>query len=147
MIAGTPTQSVTADGGSLDDTNTFACPDGIWCDDNSRLWIQTDMGDIGPDYEGPLKDFGMNGMLVADPSTGEIRRFLTGPWGQECTGVIATPDGKTLFVNFQHPGAHATAEQFAAGEMGSTWPDGDASLPPRSATIVITKEDGGIVGS
>ena len=35
------------------------------------------------------------GALVAmDPKTGEVRRFLTGPWGQEVTGVITTPDQK-----------------------------------------------------
>ncbi len=147
VIAGTPRQSATFSGASLDDDNMFACPDGIWCDDASRLWIQTDMGDLGPDYEGPLKEFGMNGMLAADPATGEIRRFLTGPWGQECTGVIATPDGKTMFVNFQHPGGHASAEQFAAGDMGSVWPDGDPAIPPRSATIVITRDDGGLIGA
>jgi secreted PhoX family phosphatase len=147
VIAGTPRQSATFAGASLDDDNMFACPDGIWCDDASRLWIQTDMGDLGPDYEGPLKEFGMNGMLAADPATGEIRRFLTGPWGQECTGVIATPDGKTMFVNFQHPGGHASAEQFAAGDMGSVWPDGDPAIPPRSATIVITRDDGGLIGA
>jgi secreted PhoX family phosphatase len=89
----------------------------------------------------------MNGMLAGDPRTGEIRRFLTGPWGQECTGVIATPDQRTLFVNFQHPGGHATAEQFAAGDMGSTFPDGDVAIPLRSATIVITREDGGVIGA
>jgi secreted PhoX family phosphatase len=146
VIAGTPRQSKTFAGAALGDDNIFACPDGIWCDQNARLWIQTDMGDIGPDYEGPLKDFGMNAMLAADPATGEIRRFLTGPWGQEVTGVISTPDGKTMFVNFQHPGAHASAEQFAAGEMGSQFPDGPGSVP-RSATIVITREDGGVIGA
>ena len=147
VIAGTARQSATFAGATLDEDSMFACPDGIWCDNQSRLWIQTDMGDLGPDYEGPLKDFGMNGMLAADPATGEIRRFLTGPWGQECTGVISTPDGRTMFVNFQHPGGHATAEQFAAGDMGSIWPDGDPAIPPRSATIVITKNDGGLIGS
>ncbi len=147
VIAGTKRQSATFKGATLTDDNTFACPDGIWCDDQSRLWIQTDMGDLGPDYEGPLKEFGMNGMLAADPATGEIRRFLTGPWGQECTGVVSTPDRKTMFVNFQHPGGHATPAQFAAGDMGSKWPDGDASIPPRSATIVITREDGGEIGA
>ncbi len=147
VIAGTPQQSATFEGAALNEDSMFACPDGIWCDADSRLWIQTDMGDIGPDYSGPLKDFGMNGMLAGDPRSGEIRRFLTGPWGQECTGVIATPDQRTLFVNFQHPGAHATPEQFAAGDMGSTWPDGDAAIPPRSATIVITREDGGVIGA
>jgi secreted PhoX family phosphatase len=146
VIAGTPRQSKTFAGAALGEDNVFACPDGIWCDQNARLWIQTDMGDIGPDYEGPLKDFGMNQMLAADPKTGEIRRFLTGPWGQEVTGVISTPDGRTMFVNFQHPGAHASAEQFAAGDMGSQFPDGPGSVP-RSATIVITREDGGVVGA
>jgi len=146
VIAGTARQSATFAGQTLDDSNTFACPDGIWCDDNSRLWIQTDMGDLGPDYEGPLKDFGMNGMLAADPSTGEIRRFLTGCWGQECTGVISTPDGRTMFVNFQHPGGHASAADFAAGNFGSAWPDYNGNVP-RSATIVITREDGGVVGA
>ncbi len=147
VIAGTPRQSVTFAGGALGNDSMFACPDGIWCDADSRLWIQTDMGDLGPDYSGPLKDFGMNGMLAANPATGEIRRFLTGPWGQECTGVITTPDQKTMFVNFQHPGGHASPAQFAAGDMGSTWPDRDAAIPPRSATIVITRDDGGIIGA
>lgn len=146
VIAGNAKNSVMATGGALDDDSIFACPDGLWCDSESRLWIQTDMGDIGPDYEGPLKDMGMNMMLVADPATGVIKRFLTGPWGQETTGVVTTPDGKTMFVNFQHPGAHATPEQFAAGDFGSGFPDYDGSVP-RSATIVITKDDGGFIGS
>jgi secreted PhoX family phosphatase len=146
VIAGKRNHSATFAGASLNDDNIFASPDGIWCDQDSRLWIQTDMGDLGPDYKGPLKDFGMNGMLAADPATGEIRRFLTGPWGQECTGVITTPDQKTMFVNFQHPGAHASDAQFAAGDMGSSWPDGPGTVP-RSGTIVITRDDGGVIGA
>jgi uncharacterized protein len=146
VIAGTPRNSLVVTGQTLGDDNTFACPDGIWCDQNSRLWIQTDMGDIGPAQEGPLADFGMNAMLAADPATGEIRRFLTGPWGQEITGVIATPDGTTMFVNVQHPGGHSTAEDFAAGTFGSGFPDYNGSVP-RSATLVITREDGGVIGA
>jgi secreted PhoX family phosphatase len=146
VVAGTPRQSVVFSGEALGDDSTFACPDGIWCDQNSRLWIQTDMGDIGPDQTGLLEPFGMNQMLAADPTTGEIRRFLTGPWGQEITGVIMTPDGTTMFVNVQHPGGHATAEDFAAGKFGSGFPDYNGSVP-RSATLVITREDGGVIGA
>lgn len=146
VIAGTPRQSATFNGVALGEDSMFACPDGIWCDASSRLWIQTDMGDIGPGYSGPLKDFGMNQMLAADPRTGEIRRFLTGPWGQEVTGVVTTPDQRTMFVNFQHPGGHATADQFAAGDYGSSFPDGPGTVP-RSATIVITRDDGGVIGA
>ena len=147
VIAGGARSSELFTGAALGEDNAFACPDGLWCDEANRLWIQTDMGDIGPDYRGPLKDFGMNAMLAADPATGEIRRFLTGPWGQEVTGIAMTPDLRTMFVNFQHPGAHATDAQFAAGDMGSTFPDRDPALPPRSATVVITREDGGVIGA
>lgn len=51
-----------------------------------------------------------------------------------------------MLVNFQHPGATATAEMFAAGDMGSNWPDGPGTVP-RSATNVITRSDGGIIGA
>ena len=146
VMAGNPKQSSTFNDLTLGDDNIFACPDGIWCDPNSRLWIQTDMGDIGPDYEGPLKDFGMNAMLAADPQTGEIRRFLTGPHGQEITGISLTPDGKTMFINIQHPGAHATPENFAAGKFGSGFPDYNGTVP-RSATLVITRDDAGVIGA
>ncbi len=146
VIAGSARTSLTFNDEVLGDDNTFACPDGIWCDQNSRLWIQTDMGDIGPDQKGPLEPFGMNAMLAADPATGDIRRFLTGPWGQEITGVISTPDGTTMFVNVQHPGAHSSAEEFAAGKYGSGFPDYNGT-PPRSATLVITREDSGVIGA
>jgi hypothetical protein len=146
VLAGTARQSAVMGQTALNDDNMFACPDGIWCDPNGRLWIQTDMGDIGPDQKGPLEPFGMNQMLAADPKTGDIRRFLTGPWGQEITGVVTTPDGTTMFVNVQHPGGHATAEQFAAGDYGSGFPDYNGT-PPRSATLVITREDGGVIGA
>lgn len=144
IIAGTALHSATLDGEALDDDNIFACPDGIWCDNDSRLWIQTDMGDIGGTFSGPLEPFGTNQMLAADPKTGEVRRFLTGPWGQEVTGVVTTPDQRTMFVNLQHPGAHASAEDFAAGHMGSAFPDGGGTVP-RSATIAISREDGGVI--
>ena len=146
VLAGSKTSSELFNGEALGDDNMFACPDGIWCDPQSRLWIQTDMGDISPSQKGPLEPFGMNAMLAADPKTGEVRRFLTGPWGQEITGVVTTPDSKTMFVNIQHPGAYASGEEFAAGNFGSAFPDYNGSVP-RSATLVISREDGGIIGA
>jgi secreted PhoX family phosphatase len=80
-----------------------------------------------------------------------LRRFLVAPKGSEVTGLTETPDGKTLFVNIQHPGELTpklgTATTFT---FQSQWPGvGPAYGPagrPRSATIVITKDDGGVIG-
>jgi secreted PhoX family phosphatase len=87
-------------------------------------------------------------MLAADPATREIRRFLTGPVGCEVTGVVTTPDGRTLFVNIQHPGEPLSADQArnAADNINrfGRWPDG---ARPRSTTVVITRDDGGIIGT
>jgi secreted PhoX family phosphatase len=114
----------------LDASNIHASPDGLWFDKGGLLWIQTDMSG-GQLNSGP---FGNNQMLSADPQTGDIRRFLVGPVGCEVTGITSTPDLRTLFVNIQHP-----AE-------GSHWPDGGTQRP-RSSTVIVTRDDGGIVGT
>jgi len=150
-------------GPALTQDNIFASPDGVWIDQFGTLWIQTDMSG-SQQASGP---FGANQMLAANPVTGEIKRFLQGPNDQETTGVVSTPDGKTLFVNFQHPGDRSTP-----GKFTSNWPDSgviyrnpnddfvktengvvfagpvvnSAGPRPRSATLVVTREDGGIVG-
>ena len=145
VIAGPAGSGGNVSGEPLGDTSMFACPDGLWFDNDGRLWIQTDIGETEQN-KGALAPFGNNAMLCADPKTGEIRRFLTGPKGQEITGVVTTPDGRTMFVNVQHPGATTSAEAFAEGRIDSHWPDGGEAIP-RSATIVITKDDGGVIGS
>ena len=137
------------DGAALTADNLLSSPDGLWIDKDSRVWIQTDIGE-GSQNSGVFEVFGNNAMLCADPHTGELRRFLTGPIGQEITGVITTPDQKTMFINVQHPGATTSAEEWAAGQryVRSTWPDRNpVRVPPRSATVVIWKDDGGVIGS
>jgi secreted PhoX family phosphatase len=65
--------------------------------------------------------------------------------GCEITGIIATADGKNLFINIQHPGETASERRDPAKPTGvSQWPDGGR---PRSATIVIRKSDGGVIGT
>lgn len=146
VIAGDEKRSETAAGKALDESNIFACPDGLCFDPDGRLWIQTDIGEAQQNT-GDFEVFGNNQMLVADPETGEIRRFLTGPVGQEITGLAFTPDRTTVFVNVQHPGSTTTPEDFAAGKVNSRWPDGDGAIWPRSATVAISRADGGVVGS
>lgn len=131
LLAGPQSDSRGPNGQPLDAGTILASPDGLWFDEDGRLWIQTDMS--GSQLaSGP---FGNNQMLVADPRTGEMKRFLVGPLGAEITGITATPDFRTLFVNIQHPGEGSTPTN-----LTSTWPDGPGRRP-RSATVVITRED------
>ena len=84
-----------------------------------------------------------------------FKRFMTGPVGAEVTGVDETPDGKTLFVNIQHPGENTRAGAAAfesnwpgnGGGVGSAYGAGGTTARPRSATIMITKNDGGLIGT
>ncbi|MEO7851868.1 MAG: PhoX family phosphatase, partial [Rubrivivax sp.] len=128
----------------------LGAPDGLWFDKDGRLWIQTDQQGDGT---GDWVNIGGNMMSVADPATRQVRRFLTSPRNCEVTGVDTTPDGKTMFVGIQHPG-----EDWAPGAYTSrsTWPDSGANGPttqsgvavkPRSAVVVITKDDGGVIGT
>jgi secreted PhoX family phosphatase len=140
LFGGTSNQLQDAKGkkkaqGTGGDTQ-FSNPDGLWFDPRGLLWIQTDI------YGSQLAaTFGNNQMLVADPRTREIKRFLVGPVDCEITGAVMTPDMRTLFVNIQHPG-----ERSRPGHYTSNWPDGGNSRP-RSATVIVQREDGGIIGS
>jgi uncharacterized protein len=86
-----------------------------------------------------------------------FRRFLTAPLGSEVTGLAESPDGKALFINIQHPGENTSAANIGdATKYESHWPGNGVGVPaygpgganarPRSATVMITKNDGGIVG-
>ena len=107
---------------------------GLAFDRSGMLWIQTD-GNYSnkKDFEG----MGNNQMLIGDPQTGEIRRFMVGPKQCEVTGITFSGDRRTVFVGIQHPGER--------GKNGSHWPDGGTSVP-RSAVIAIRRDDGKIVG-
>jgi uncharacterized protein len=125
----------------------FGCPDGLWVDGRGVLWVQTDMSTSAMG-KGDLAGLGHNCMLAADPGTGEIRRFLVGPAGCEITGITGTPDGRTLFVNIQHPGESPSERSDPEQPRRiSNWPDHDPAGRPRSATVVIRKLDGGPIGT
>ena len=129
----------------------YGAPDGLWFDQDGRLWIQTDQ--IG-NATGDWTNIGGNVMLCADPSTGVTHRFLTAPKNCEVTGVTHTPDGKTLFIGIQHPGE----DWQTLYTENSTWPDSGingqttasgsgSTFKPRSSLVVITKDDGGVIGT
>jgi uncharacterized protein len=125
----------------------FGSPDGLWFDDRGVLWIQTDVSTSALN-QGDYAGLGNNQMLACDPATREVRRFLVGPAGCEVTGVITTPDGRAMFVNIQHPGESSSERANPANPKAiSSWPDGPSGGRPRSATIVIRKADGGVIGT
>ena len=143
VLAGDPANERAEAKGNIKG-DMFGCPDGLWIDRRGVLWIQTDMSTSAMG-KGDLARLGNNAMLAADVTTGEVRRFLTGPAGCEITGVTSTPDLRTMFVNIQHPGESASERSDPNEPMKiSKWPDGGR---PRSATVVITKNDGGRIGT
>ncbi len=133
VVAGNPTVHSDARRGSPNITadNMFNSPDGLAFDAAGMMWIQTD-GKYS--NEGDFVGQGNNQMLIADPDTGEIRRFMVGPRECEITGITFSPDRRTVFVGIQHP-----------GEKGdSHFPDGGQTVP-RSAVIAIEREDDSLV--
>ncbi len=134
VIAGNPTVHADARAGSanVNADNMFNSPDGLAFDSQGRLWIQTD-GKYS--NEGDFAGQGNNMMLLGDPATGEIRRFLVGPRECEVTGITWSADRKTMFIGIQHP-----------GEKGdSHFPEG-GDAAPRSSVVAITHDDGGVIG-
>jgi secreted PhoX family phosphatase len=135
------------DDGSTIVGDKYGSPDGLYVAPSGRLWIQTDVSSSTIDA-GAYAGFGNNQMLCADPTTRETRRFLVGPRGCEITGVFVTPDETTMFVGIQHPGeAPSGSNDPANPRQFSSWPDGAAGGRPRSSLLVITKNDGGPIGS
>ncbi|OUD10652.1 transcriptional initiation protein Tat [Marivivens niveibacter] len=129
VMAGNPTVYDNAYAGSdnVNAGNMFNSPDGMAFDSEGMLWIQTDGDDSN---EGEFEGQGNNQMLVGNPETGEIARFMTVPNGAEVTGLCWSADRKVAFVGVQHP--------------GGSWPDNTGK--PRSAVVAVWRKDGATVG-
>jgi uncharacterized protein len=158
LMAGLPSVTGTrAPSSNITAENVFNSPDGLAFDSAGRLWIQSDGSYAN---SGDFAGMGNNQMLACDPTSKEVRRFLVGPSGCEITGVTFTPDRKTMFVNVQHPGEignhprapkKADGANFADNDIAraattfSQWPT--AGARPRSATVVVRRTDGGVIGT
>ncbi|MES3024349.1 MAG: PhoX family phosphatase [Pseudomonadota bacterium] len=160
---------------ALTSDQDFSSPDGlVFSKATGICWIQTDDGaytDVSncmmlaglPGQVGDGKKVSLSypkaggGALVLDTHVGKaptkdtLKRFLVGPVACEITGMCETPDGKAMFINIQHPGESTNYLDIAdPSKYTSQWPGNagyGAGKRPRSATIVITKDDGGRIGS
>ncbi len=155
---------------SLTDDNDLSSPDGlVFSKATGVCWIQTDDGAytdktncmLMAAIPGQRGDGGSKTLSYGDkqvtthmgkPQTAAtLKRFLVGPKGAEITGITETPDGRALFINIQHAGENTKmADVTDPTKYESQWPANagyGAGKRPRSATIVITKNDGGVIGS
>ncbi|UTY56584.1 PhoX family phosphatase [Massilia sp. erpn] len=161
---------------SLTADQDFSSPDGLaFTPSTGLLWIQTDdgaytdvtncmmlaaiPGSVGDgkkvtlDYPaaGTAAAFKVDTFVGKAATADTVKRFLVGPVDCELTGIAETPDGKALFVNIQHPGEGTDQANIGdPSKYTSQWPANagyGAGKRPRSATIVITKNDGGRIGS
>lgn len=145
----------------LTDNNDLSSPDGMWFDPRGVLWIQTDdgaytdvtncmmlaalPGQIGDGVKATTSN-GTETLVGKKVTDDTLRRFLTGPKECEITGIAMTPDYKAIFINVQHPGEDSA--DYAT--PNSHWPatqtnPSDTTARPRSATVVITRKDGGVI--
>ena len=152
----------------------FSSPDGlVFAPSTGLCWIQTDdgaftdatncmmlaglPGQVG-DGGAMTLDYGGGATVTTrmgkKPTASTLKRFFVGPVDQEITGLCETPDGKTIFINVQHPGEGTSTTVIAdptrftshcPGNAG--YGAGGASARPRSATVMITKNDGGRIGT
>jgi secreted PhoX family phosphatase len=160
---------------NLTDSNDLSSPDGLVFSPSTGIcWIQTDdgaytdqtncmlmaalpgeVGDGGKKMLSYKREDGSTKQVTTQigkaQSDATLKRFLVGPRGAEITGWCETPDGKAMFINIQHPGENTKmADVNTPAKYESQWPANagyGAGKRPRSATIVITKVNGGRIGS
>ncbi|MFV5365806.1 PhoX family protein [Acinetobacter oleivorans] len=145
----------------LTDNNDLSSPDGMWFDPRGVLWIQTDdgaytdvtncmmlaalPGQIG-DGAAATTSNGQQTIVGAKVTDSTLRRFLVGPKQCEITGIAMTPDHKAIFINVQHPGEDSKSYATPDSNWPATQKDpNNKTARPRSATVVITRKDGGVI--
>ena len=146
VLAGDPANARAEAKGNIRG-DAFSSPDTVAFDSQGRLWIGTDISNSTL-LKGEHQRLGNNALLACNPVSGEMRRFLTGPSGCEITAATWTPDGRTLFINIQHPGeTPGSRNDPLQPRRFSNWPDFSPVGRPRSATLAIRKNDGGVIGA
>ena len=121
-------------GGPMEEDAFLACPDNAAIDPQGRLWITTDGSNEVLGVGDGLYAVETQGLLKGRP-----KRLFSSPIGAEVTGPCFTEDGRFLFLSVQHPDI---------SEQGfvNRWPDFQENLPPRPSIVILSKEDGGIIG-
>lgn len=140
--------SIAAVGATFSSATTkdgwFGMPDNCAIDAQGRLWIATD----GNNPKATGRADGLWALETEGAARGTSKHFFRCPAGAELCGPYFHPDDKTLFLAIQHPGESEDSKNPASFENPATrWPDFKAGIPPRPSVLVVTKADGGKIGS
>ncbi|MEZ4502964.1 MAG: PhoX family phosphatase [Dehalococcoidia bacterium] len=137
MICGDPSDETTYFAGyDKSQVSAISSPDNVAFDRTGNLWIATD---------GQPGTIDRNDTVFAvptgGPERGHLQPFLSVPKGAEVCGPEFNADETALFVNVQHPGESSESPDAPQ----SVWPDG--TWPPLPSLVVVTKTDGGRIGT
>ena len=140
LMAGNP--AIESDGAKyhtgVSSNGWLSNPDNCAFDSKGRLWIATD---------GAPKSGIADGVWATDvEGDGRMltKRFFAAPRGAELCGPCFTPDDKTFFAAVQHP---ADEKNSTFANPSTRWPDFRNDMPSRPSVVVVTKADGGVIGS
>jgi uncharacterized protein len=128
--------------GTTGDGGWFAAPDNCAFDPAGRLWIASDQG---RNWRATGFADGLWGCAANAAGEYDFRRFFRAPVGAEVCGPEFTADGRNLFLAIQHPGVDGLVGS-SYDNPATRWPDFDAELPPRPSLLVVTRDDGGVIG-
>ena len=140
LLAGNPKNA--ADGANyhpdVTEVGWLSTPDNCAFDTKGRLWIATD---------GAPKSGVADGVWATDvEGSGRMltKRFFAAPRGAELCGPCFTPDDRTFFGAVQHP---ADERNSTFANPTTRWPDFKNDMPPRPSVVVVTRKDGGVIGT
>ncbi len=134
----------------ISENGWFAAPDNCVVSPSGVLWVSTDQG--GSWSKSGTAD-GLYALGTQGDERGLGKMFFRVPVGAELCGPRFTPDGKTLFLAVQHPATDGVADYAPFGrnstfeDPATRWPDFQEGMPPRPSVVVITRDDGEVIGS
>lgn len=136
LLAGDPEKTDVMYHENISPNGWLSCPDNCAFDNHGNLWIATD----GAETRG-IAD-GVWATEVSGPNKALTKRFIRTPRNAELCGPFFTADNKNFFCAVQHP---ADGSDF--NNPSTRWPDFKDDVPPRPSVVVVTKKDGGVIGS
>jgi secreted PhoX family phosphatase len=108
---------------------TASRPDNIAVDPEGGVWFGTD-GNFS-------RNARADAFYYLDQTSGRAFRVASVPSDAEATGPAFTPDGKTFFINVQHPGEGTAPATGQGSNRYSTWPS-NSRFGPLSSMVAVS---------